>query len=79
MADEPMVPMEEMGGQVAEVNLPATANPNSPFAWPKERRLLSTRVNRIDGPLKVSGRAKYSYDVKRPGLLYGRILRSRSA
>ncbi|BCS36029.1 oxidoreductase [Luteitalea sp. TBR-22] len=76
MADEPNVPMEEMGGQVAEVNLPASANPNSPYAWPKERRLLSTRVNRIDGPLKVSGRAKYSYDVRRPGLLYGRILRS---
>jgi xanthine dehydrogenase YagR molybdenum-binding subunit len=31
---------------------------------------------RLDGPLKVSGRAKYSYDIKRPGLLYGRILRS---
>ena len=76
MADEPNVPIEEMGGQVAEVNLPATANPNSPFAWPKERRLLSTKVNRIDGPVKVSGRAKYSYDIKRPGMLYGRILRS---
>lgn len=76
MADEPVVPIEEMGGQVAEVNLPASANPNSPYAWPKERRLLSTRVNRIDGPLKVAGRAKYSYDIKRPGMLYGRILRS---
>jgi xanthine dehydrogenase YagR molybdenum-binding subunit len=76
VADEPVVPIEEMGGQVAEVNLPASANPNSPYAWPKERRLLSTRVNRIDGPLKVAGRAKYSYDIKRPGMLYGRILRS---
>ena len=80
MADEPMVPMDDAaaGGemQVAEVNLPASANPNSPYAWPKERKLLSTKVNRIDGPMKVSGRAKYSYDVKRPGMLYGRILRS---
>ena len=73
-----MVPVNEAttGDQVAEVNLPATANPNSPFAWPKERRILSTSVNRIDGPLKVAGRAKYSYDIKRPGLLFGRILRS---
>ncbi len=73
-----MVPLDEAttADQVAEVNLPATANPNSPFAWPKERRILSTRVNRVDGPLKVSGRAKYSYDIKRPGLLFGRILRS---
>lgn len=76
MADEPMVPDDMAGGQVAEVNLPASANPNSPFAWPTERKILSTRVNRIDGPLKVGGRAKYSYDIKRPGLLYGRILRS---
>jgi xanthine dehydrogenase YagR molybdenum-binding subunit len=64
------------GDQVAEVAAPASANANSPFAWPQQRRLLSTRINRIDGPLKVSGRAKYSYDMKRPGMLYGRILRS---
>ncbi len=78
MADEPMMPMEEAlgGGQVPEVNLPATANADSPYAWPKERRLLSTKVNRIDGPQKVAGRAKYSYDIRRPGMLYGRILRS---
>lgn len=78
MADEPMMPVDApvAEGQVAEVNLPATANPNSPYAWPKERRLLSTRVNRIDGPVKVAGKAKYSYDIKRPGMLYGRILRS---
>ena len=83
MADEPMMPMNDAAtagtdeaGQVAEVTLPASANPNSPFAWPRERRLLSTRVNRIDGPQKVSGRAKYSYDIKRPGMLYARILRS---
>lgn len=77
MADEPMVPLDAAAdGQVAEVNLPATANPNSPYAWPKERKILSTRVNRIDGPVKVAGKAKYSYDIKRPGMLYGRILRS---
>jgi xanthine dehydrogenase YagR molybdenum-binding subunit len=78
VADAPMRPIEgEPGGdQVAEVNLPASGNPNSPYAWPTARKILGTRVNRIDGPLKVSGRAKYSYDVKRPGLLYARILRS---
>ncbi len=52
-----MMPMDEAtaGDQVAEVNLPATANPNSPFAWPKERRILSTRVKRIDGPAEGLG------------------------
>ncbi|MCG6923941.1 MAG: xanthine dehydrogenase family protein molybdopterin-binding subunit [Acidobacteria bacterium] len=29
---------------------------------------------RIDGPLKVTGQAKYSYDVKLPGMLYGRMV-----
>lgn len=74
MADETTPGTGE--GQVAEVAAPATANPNSPYAWPQERRLLSSRVNRIDGTLKVAGQARYSYDMNRPGMLYGRILRS---
>lgn len=44
--------------------------------WPKKRRLLGTKVKRLDGPVKATGRAKYSYDVNRPGLLHGMILRS---
>src|SRR5262245_30478047 len=44
--------------------------------WPKKRRILGTRVRRLDGPDKATGRAKYSYDVNRPGMLYGAILRT---
>jgi xanthine dehydrogenase YagR molybdenum-binding subunit len=44
--------------------------------WPKKRRLLGTRVARLDGPAKATGRAKYSYDVNRPGMLHGKFLRS---
>ncbi|HKB05041.1 MAG TPA: xanthine dehydrogenase family protein molybdopterin-binding subunit [Gemmataceae bacterium] len=44
--------------------------------WPKNRRLLGTRVRRLDGPAKATGRAKYSYDINRKGMLHGRILRS---
>jgi xanthine dehydrogenase YagR molybdenum-binding subunit len=44
-------------------------------AWPENRRILGTRVTRLDGPAKSTGRAKYSYDINRPGMLYGRILR----
>ncbi|MGD8897744.1 MAG: xanthine dehydrogenase family protein molybdopterin-binding subunit [Acidobacteriota bacterium] len=29
---------------------------------------------RFDGPLKVTGRAKYTYDIKLPGMLYGRMV-----
>jgi xanthine dehydrogenase YagR molybdenum-binding subunit len=43
--------------------------------WPKERRLLGTKIPRVDGPDKATGRAKYSYDVNRPGMLHASILR----
>jgi xanthine dehydrogenase YagR molybdenum-binding subunit len=48
------------------------------YKWPeKEKRThLGKRISRIDGPAKVSGRAKYTYDLNRPGMLYGKILRS---
>ena len=46
-----------------------------PYTWPKERRLLGTRVQRLDGPEKATGRAKYSFDINRPGLLHAKILR----
>jgi xanthine dehydrogenase YagR molybdenum-binding subunit len=29
---------------------------------------------RVEAPLKVTGRAKYSYDIKLPGMLYGRMI-----
>jgi xanthine dehydrogenase YagR molybdenum-binding subunit len=44
--------------------------------WPKERRLIGTKIQRLDGPEKATGRAKYSYDINRPGMLHGKILRS---
>ncbi|MGH9330834.1 MAG: xanthine dehydrogenase family protein molybdopterin-binding subunit [Vicinamibacterales bacterium] len=44
--------------------------------WPSSPELLGKRTARLDGPGKVSGTAKYSYDIQRPGMLFGRILRS---
>src|SRR5919204_2996930 len=43
--------------------------------WPQERRVIGTKVQRLDGPDKATGRAKYSYDINRPGMLHARILR----
>jgi xanthine dehydrogenase YagR molybdenum-binding subunit len=43
--------------------------------WPQERRIIGTNVPRIDGPDKATGRAKYSYDINRPGMLHAVILR----
>jgi xanthine dehydrogenase YagR molybdenum-binding subunit len=44
-------------------------------SWPKQRRLIGTKVQRVDGPDKSTGRAKYTFDINRPGLLYAAILR----
>jgi xanthine dehydrogenase YagR molybdenum-binding subunit len=44
--------------------------------WPANRRLIGTRVRRLDGPDKATGRAKYSFDINRPRMLHGKILRS---
>jgi xanthine dehydrogenase YagR molybdenum-binding subunit len=47
------------------------------YAWPdaEHRTLIGKRTTRVDSPVKVSGQAKYTYDVHRPGMLYGKVLR----
>ena len=47
------------------------------YSWPDagHRTLIGKRISRVDSPVKVSGQARYTYDVKRPGLLFGKILR----
>lgn len=62
--------------QVPEVKSPATIESGAAYSWPEAPILIGSRVKRVDGPDKVQGKAKYSYDVNRPGMLYGRILRS---
>jgi xanthine dehydrogenase YagR molybdenum-binding subunit len=52
-----------------------TANAKK-YAWPEKPAVLSTRVKRLDGPDKVAGRAKYSFDINRPGMIFGKIVRS---
>src|SRR3984893_1798207 len=47
------------------------------YSWPdaEHRTLIGKRIDRVDSPAKVSGQAKYTYDVHRPGMLYGKVLR----
>ncbi|HEV7673923.1 MAG TPA: xanthine dehydrogenase family protein molybdopterin-binding subunit [Candidatus Angelobacter sp.] len=54
------------------------ADDNTKYGWPAEeqRTLIGKRISRVDGPDKVSGRAKYTYDLHRPGMLYGKVVRS---
>jgi xanthine dehydrogenase YagR molybdenum-binding subunit len=46
------------------------------YSWPEKPSLLGTSVKRLDGPDKVTGRARYTYDISRPGMIYGKIVRS---
>jgi xanthine dehydrogenase YagR molybdenum-binding subunit len=63
------------GGQGQPQQPPAPpADPK--YFWPAQPSVLGTPVKRLDGPEKVSGRAKYTFDINRPGMLYGRIVRS---
>ena len=49
----------------------------SQYSWPDPatRPLLGKKIDRVDGPSKVSGKAKYTYDYNPQGLLAGKILR----
>ncbi len=47
------------------------------YDWPEKskRSLIGRRASRLDGPDKVSGRAKYTSDLNRPGQLHAKFLR----
>ncbi len=46
------------------------------YKWPpaEKRRVIGKPFTRVDGMVKATGRAKYAYDIKRPGLLHGAVL-----
>jgi len=60
--------------QMVEIEVDADAGPG----WgPNDKhKLLNQRYTRVDGPLKATGVAKYTYDQRLPGMLYARVLRS---
>jgi len=45
-------------------------------SWPKKRRLIGGKFQRLDGAVKATGKAKYSFDINRPGMLHAIMLRS---
>ncbi len=59
---------------VVEIEIDDTGGPT----WgPRDAHtILNHNIERVDGPAKVSGAAKYTYDVRVPNMLYGSILMS---
>ncbi len=54
-----------------------TLPPGDPPPYPMgPRPVTGRRRTRLDGPLKVTGRALYTHDVRRPGMLHGKVVRS---
>ena len=45
-------------------------------SWPENPRLIGTRIPRLDGLAKASGKAKYPSDVRPEGTLFGVMLYS---
>jgi xanthine dehydrogenase molybdenum-binding subunit len=58
-----------------EVNCSMASNPNIVLST-KEYNIVGKRPIRHDGYDKVTGKAQYGADIRLPGLLYGKILRS---
>jgi xanthine dehydrogenase YagR molybdenum-binding subunit len=63
-------------GKVEEIEV--TVDDNDPDPWGADANLavVGTRIPRVDGPLKVTGKAKYTFDAAPKGMLHGAILRS---
>jgi xanthine dehydrogenase YagR molybdenum-binding subunit len=64
------------GGRGGAPQAPAQPPADPKYHWPASQSVLGTKATRLDGPEKVTGRAKYTFDINRPGMLYGRIVRS---
>lgn len=64
-----------VNGEEKEVEIEV---PDVEASWGKksDRKILGTSYTRLDGWDKVSGRARYTFDVNLPGMLVGQILRS---
>lgn len=70
------VPVGIVGASLAKE--PREVGENTPAVWQENQSLaqVGKPTPRVDGPDKVTGRARYVSDGMRPGLLVGRVLRS---
>ncbi|HEV2296561.1 MAG TPA: xanthine dehydrogenase family protein molybdopterin-binding subunit [Tepidisphaeraceae bacterium] len=59
-----------------EIEVEDTGGAGPKWGPNEAHQILNKPLPRVDGPLKVTGTAKYTYDVRPKGMLFGRILTS---
>ena len=73
----PILHVQKLGGKGGQEEYEITEEALLP-AWSAETKFATVghRHPRVEGAEKVTGRARYTYDIRLPGQLYARILRS---
>lgn len=65
-----------VGAKVEEIEREMAADEPPPLGLNSELSVLGKRTPRLDGRLKVTGAAKYTADVRLPGMLFARMVTS---
>ena len=65
-----------LAGALSAKERKAPASEPTPWDGSANLRVVGQRVPRIDGAEKVTGRARYAFDVQLPGMLYAAVVRS---
>ena len=82
-APTPVIPTVKMKAKAGFEGKPVDMDINpaegdlKPWDLDTKFDVMKGRYPRIEGPLKVTGRAKYTYDIKLPGMLWGRMVGAR--
>jgi xanthine dehydrogenase YagR molybdenum-binding subunit len=63
-------------GNTRDVTIDIPNDEPTPWQWGERLAVVGKPTPRVDGPLKATGAAHYTYDIELPGMLYGAILRS---
>ena len=63
-------------GKPVEMEVNPAEGDLKPWDLDTKFNVMKGRYPRIEGPLKVTGRAKFTYDIKLPGMLWGRMVGS---
>src|ERR1700687_2892760 len=63
-------------GNTRDVTIVIPDDEPTPWQWTDRLSVVGKPAPRVDGPLKATGAARYTYDIQLPGMLYGAILRS---